>query len=141
MGVLRDNSKKSDLPSIDDFLPVRARRNPLSKLDSSGFSSDLLTRTSTPPMRKAESSTAVGRTPHRPSETSNLQRNDRLTTEARESVKHLDQTTDDEEIWAKAQMARDEKQADEVREGFLIGRCWHVWRSSLQWFKASGTFR
>lgn len=137
-----DGPRKSYLPSIDDFLPVRMKRSNLSNLEipgGSAFSGDSLTRTSTPPLQKPVPSTAVSGATRR-SDVSFLHKNDRRRNVPKDPVDNLAEKATDEEIWANAQMARDEKQADEVREGFLLGRCWHVWKSNLHWMKASGDF-
>jgi protein SFI1 len=43
----------------------------------------------------------------------------------------------EDDVWAKVRVARDEVEADKFRERKLVERCWDVWIQGLEWVQVS----
>lgn len=41
--------------------------------------------------------------------------------------------TDEDDAWNKIRVQQLEAEADRLREGKMLERCWHVWTKSYQW--------
>ena len=138
------------LPTVDQFLPVHARKLHSKFPGTSEFSSDIITRTSSPPPPRQKVPTT--RKPLQPLLQANIpvpspqprpiKRATKLTSRNESIVSsHNETSIDDEDTWRKLKMIRDEKEADKFREVMLLERCWEVWKGGLRWLIVSDTIR
>ncbi|EJD06031.1 uncharacterized protein FOMMEDRAFT_145354 [Fomitiporia mediterranea MF3/22] len=118
------------LPTVEQFLPVHARNIRSIHHGRSELSSEVQTRTSTPPPHKLP----PRRQPFQPARHQNIIPATRLPPiKAPKKQPSHSTSVDEEDTWKKLRMIRDEKEADKFREVMLIERCWGVWKGSLQW--------
>ncbi|KAL5529043.1 hypothetical protein ACEPAG_5017 [Sanghuangporus baumii] len=116
------------LPTVDQFLPVQAKK--LKSLHgTSEFSSDILTRASSPPLAKNHTT----RRPLQPIRHPNIPIPNLTAAKAPTKAPSHNDSFNEEDTWKKVRMIRDEKEADKFREVMLLERCWEVWKSNLRW--------
>ncbi|KAI5122945.1 hypothetical protein M0805_006826 [Coniferiporia weirii] len=124
------------LPTIDQFLPVQAK-----KLQSD-YNAILefgrpRTRTSTPPPLRQSPLVRKFAPPVRPTTPVQIAR--ALPSRAiNKPVPTQENSFNDEDTWKRVRMSRDEREADRFREVLLLERCWQVWKGSLQWLLTRG---
>lgn len=138
-----DASLYPPLPSIDQFLPIQAKKailhprpdlkanynNPLDRpsptpLSRQALQQDVLRNYKQPTDRRSPLRTALpSRAPLPSSRTL--------------AVANEDTSLDEESSWKKVKMARDERRADDFRKTALIERCWIQWKRRLSWVSVS----
>lgn len=117
------------LPTIDQFLPAKAKHFKSIYHGASEFSSDVLTRASSPPLQRPTSA----RQPLQPIGQNFMNKVPLMRpTKAAPKVPSRDTSVNEEDTWKKVRMVRDEKEADRFREVMLLEQCWRNWISSLK---------
>ncbi|THH07437.1 hypothetical protein EW145_g3380 [Phellinidium pouzarii] len=125
------------LPTIDQFLPVQAKKKQFNYDVISNFTNHPRTRSSTPPPFEALSAMKKP--------VLHVRHDTPFTHPYIPPAKIVDKQSppkdnslNEEETWKRVRMCRDEKEADRFREVLLLERCWQVWKGGLQWLISMG---
>ena len=126
LGLSTDSAPRPPLPTLDQFLPVQAKKL-RSLRGTSEVSSEILTRASSPPPVKPPT-----RRPLQPIRHPNIPYATATAAKPSAKVPPHDDSYNEEYTWKKVRMVRDEKEADKFREICLLERCWILWKGRLQ---------